>query len=564
MWIHKIPSSRLVLRFSICIVLSVLILAPLILPFTKSGKAWTYDLDVHAFRMAAFHQAVTEGNIPPKWSTQLVYGWGSPVFLFNWTLPYWMGEPFLFAGWSVVDAQKAVIIISVIFSYVAMGAFLWYWLGFWPALGGAVVYEWALFRIYLLFTGGSLGMLTVFMFWPLLFLGVLKLKHHRTVSFLFISLGMAFTMLSHQVMFLMIQPLFVLFSLMVLRKDKIVNKFPFLLVSYLTGLGLTAYFWLPAFVERNFLHMDITQTLVSKNFLDWITIFHEPGITFRNVPPLQYWYWSTGWNLYAIASIAILFLLKIVLDSKLRLKYHSMIQLMGLFTGFFFIGQYLMTPVSRVFWSYVPLLSMFQYPVRFQALSLFSASVVVSYIIYHFRKRAWIIALVIIVGTIFLNAMAIPNDRPRDMVTDEYYKESNSTADMMGEYLPSRASVEHFFDTSNRFERHPVARIIDGTGNIDTMTKRSSDVSFTVQADSPLSVVINQFYFPGWRIEANSVSIPYESYGYGEMLARMPKGSYKVRAEFTHTPIRTLGKIITVLTILVMFYFVYNIRRIKM
>src|SRR3989344_6046072 len=170
MRVYRIQSSRLFLRFSLFIVISVVILAPLILPFTKPGKAWTYDLDVHAFRMAAFHQAVLEGNIPPKWSTQLVYGWGSPVFLFNWTLPYWMGEPFLFAGWSVVDAQKAVIIISVIFSYIAMFVFLWYWQGFWPAMAGAVIYEWALFRIYLLFTGGSLGVLAAFMFWPLPFL----------------------------------------------------------------------------------------------------------------------------------------------------------------------------------------------------------------------------------------------------------------------------------------------------------------------------------------------------------------------------------------------------------
>ena len=86
MRVYRIQSSRLFLRFSLFIVISVVILAPLILPFTKPGKAWTYDLDVHAFRMAAFHQAVLEGNIPPKWSTQLVYGWGSPVFLFNWTL----------------------------------------------------------------------------------------------------------------------------------------------------------------------------------------------------------------------------------------------------------------------------------------------------------------------------------------------------------------------------------------------------------------------------------------------------------------------------------------------
>ena len=252
-------------RMLLFIVISSVILSPLIAPFFKPGRAWTYDVDIHAFRMAAFHNALKDGNIPPRWSSQLVYGWGSPLFSFNWSLPYWMGEPFLFAGWSVTDASKAVIILSVVLSYLFMFFFLREWFGFWPAMGGTAIYEWSLYRLFLLFTGGGLGMHAAFIFWPMLFWGVLTGKKNPTRAFILICLGTAGLMLSHQVMFLMIQPLLWVFILFTVRKD--MNTLTRLGGAFFAGLGLTAYFWLPAFVEQNFLHIGMTKLIVWNNFL---------------------------------------------------------------------------------------------------------------------------------------------------------------------------------------------------------------------------------------------------------------------------------------------------------
>lgn len=523
------------MRRAIFFVITIAVLTPLIAPFLKPGRAWTYDVDYHVYRMAAFHNAVLEGQIPPRWSSQLVYGWGSPLFSFNWSLPYWMGEPFLFAGFSLTDASKAVVILSVIFSYLCMFLFLREWMGFWPALGGAVIYEWSLFRIYLLFTGGGLGMHAAFIFWPILFWGVLKNKK-PVWSFVCISAGTALLMLSHQVMFLIIQPLWWIFA----RK-----RLSIALPAFIAGLGLSAYFWLPAFLEQQFINIGITELLYKTHFLDLETIFYQPGISNFN-PSLRFWYWSTGWNLFTI-----------VLASGVLLVRDRKHQVMRLFAAFFLLGQFLMTEASKPLWEIVPLLSSFQYPVRFQALSLFCASVLAAYLISKVRSGGWIVSIAVIILTAVVHSMAIPKDWPRQVIPDSYYYESESTADMMGEYLPVWADIDYFFSAS-RFERYPIARIIEGKGTIEDMTKRSSEVFFTVNAQSPVFLVINQFYFPGWRVEANSRVVPAETYGAGEMLIELPSGTSSVTARFTDTPIRTAGNLTTFGTFMGMILFGVN------
>ncbi|OGG30388.1 hypothetical protein A2971_00790 [Candidatus Gottesmanbacteria bacterium RIFCSPLOWO2_01_FULL_46_21] len=528
-------------RMLLFIVISSVILSPLIAPFFKPGRAWTYDVDIHAFRMAAFHNALKDGNIPPRWSSQLVYGWGSPLFSFNWSLPYWMGEPFLFAGWSVTDASKAVIILSVVLSYLFMFFFLREWFGFWPALGGTAIYEWSLYRLFLLFTGGGLGMHAAFIFWPMLFWGVLTGKKNPTRAFILICLGTAGLMLSHQVMFLMIQPLLWVFILFTVRKD--MNTLTRLGGAFFAGLGLTAYFWLPAFVEQNFLHIGMTKLIVWNNFLDVQTIFHEPGIT-NTTTPLQYWYWSTGWNLFIIAIVACVLLF----------RFPKKFPINGLFALFFFIGQFLMVRASGFLWSAIPLLADFQYPVRFQSLSLFCGSILGAYVIFRCRRVSWAVCIGVVAGTIAVNSMAIPTNWPRADITDAYYYQADSTVDMMGEYLPVWANVKHFFDDSERFERHPVGRIIEGDGTIDTPVKRASTVSFIVRATSPVSVVINQFYFPGWQITASGKPVASEVYGHGEMLVHLPQGISAVSARFGDTPIRAFGNSLSLATAMVMVF----------
>ena len=78
-------------HLAILLVVALALLSPLLLP----GFPQTHDGDQHFVRTAHFFHAVKEGNLLPSWAGTLNSGFGSPVFLYNWLLLYYLSIPFL-------------------------------------------------------------------------------------------------------------------------------------------------------------------------------------------------------------------------------------------------------------------------------------------------------------------------------------------------------------------------------------------------------------------------------------------------------------------------------------
>jgi hypothetical protein len=533
-------------RFIVFLIVSVLTISVLLAPFLKPGRAWTYDTDNHQFRIVAFHEAVKHGELPPGWTSQLVYGWGSPVFLFNWTLPYWMAEPFLFAGSSITDASKGVVVASIIFSFLSIFGLLFSWFGFWPGLMGAVFYEWALFRIYLLHTGGGLGTHAAFIFWPLIFWGLRVCLKNKTIGVGLMTIGLFGTLFSHQVMFLMILPLLAAVAWSAGRST--VKR---VMVALVFSLGLGAFFWLPAFIEREFLHIAMTENIVGDHFLDFQTILHQPGVTPWLIGDRRFWYWSTGWNLLIVGLISTILWFRV----KNR-KY------IGSFILFFWVGQFLLTPFSAVLWNIVPLLSTFQYPVRFQALTLFCGAILAGYVLTLVKRNQGLVAIVLITLVVTLHTFAVPAGWGREEISDSVYQSGNSTADAWGEYLPRWANVDFFTKDAGRFAHQPAGRILMGQGEVRSIEKGVNTIRFVVEAKTPVEVAINQFYFPGWVVTANSKLVKPEPFGHGEMKMTLAQGTWKVEAQFQDTPLRRVAKYMSIGTLVLgIFWLVWSKKR---
>ncbi len=539
-------------RFLFFILSSILIIYPLLSPLFTTGIPWTYDGDLHQFRMAGFHSAIKDGQIPPRWSSMLSYGWGSPVFNFNWSLPYWLSEPFLFAGWSTTAAQKMVVASAIPLSYLTMFAFLALWLGFWPAIAGSTIYIWANFRIYLLYTSGASGMEVGFIFWPLLFLPVLLIEKRKYVSaFLLTSTATALIMLSHQVMFLMIQPLF--WSFVILRQFQVKHRSIFLktICSFGIGLLISAYFWLPAIAEKQYIHIGETVHNYVAEFLSPLILFLQPGLFTLPGDNLWKYIYGTGWIVLLVVGISIIRF--IVRRDSVRL----------LFIVFFILAEFLITPYSLLFWKIIPLLPQFIYPVRFQALALFCASILTGFLLKK-NKYAPQWSLILIILILILNIRMIPQNPKRTNWNDEYYFYGDSTSDMYGEFLPKTTNSQHFFATPSRYERHDIGRIISGNGTISNTEKRSSSASFSVHAQSDVTVVLNQLDFPGWTVRANDMPVTIKPNTYGEMLFTLPPGLYQIEAAFNNTPIRSIGNVLSFTgVIFLLSYVLYNTLHIR-
>lgn len=544
--------------FFSCVVVGIAVLVsfPIIQPLFPEGIPVTFDGYNHMVRIAQFHQALLDGNIPPSWSSGLAYGWGSPLFLYNWTLPYWLAEPFLLLGMTVTESLKMVKGLSVIASFFTMFVLLKTLFSLWPSIAGATLYTWAVFRIYLLYTSGAIGMEVALIFWPLIFIPVLmarKASDGRIV--LFGAVSIALVMVTHQVMFLMMLPLwvgFVVLSALQMNQGKRYVIFCFSFLFY--GLLLSSFFWVPAFAEKSLINIDRTATNFRRDFIPMGVLLLQPGFLERTGEDWWKHVYAIGWPHVgaSVAAIILAFFSWLYRYKRFRSRDIHSFRLFVLFSCFFLLGIFLITESSEVLWEYIPLLPSFIYPIRFQALVIFCSSVLVAYVLHQMKRPFWA-TLIVIAFTLLFNIRALPQNPERTHWPDAHYFYADSTGDMMGEYLPKWAQPERFFGP-RRWDRYPAVRLAEGAATINGIVKKTTSVFFSTEVTTPAKFIINQHYFPGWTVKANDHDMPITVSPSGEMVIALPPGKQDVRAVFTYTPLRKLFVLISVLAAFVLLH----------
>lgn len=526
-------------------------LAPIIFlisPFFPHGIIKTFDGPEHLFRIAAIHQSLIDGDFPASWASHLAYGFGTPVFLFNWTLPYYLAQPFL-VHFSVIDSLKIVEASAVVASFFTMLLLLRKWFSLVPALMGAFFYCFIPHRIYLLYTSGSLGENVSFILWPLVILSVVLLSEKKyRFGFMLGSVSFALLMLTHQVMFLLVTPFW--FCLMLAYAIALKNRkiFAYGLGSWIAGLLLTAFFWVPAILEKGYIHIDEnTGWVYVGDLLPFRILLLEPGYYQLTGDQWFMHIYGFGWIALATPILWIFAYAKLLLhwDSK-----HRTALLTGLISiGFMALSLFLVTKPSLFLWRIIPLLPSIIYPYRFEALALFTASILFAGFIAKI-KPPWFLTALILVAIVILTYPAIPFTNPRIDWPDVHFYYGDSTSDMSGEFLPKWSDAEHFFG-DNRWQRYALGRITRGNGTVSSMVKRSSWVSFSVHAITPVTVTINQLYFPGWQVTANGKVLPIGKNSQGEMTILLSPGMHEVRATYVGTGLAHVTQLLSLVALCV-------------
>src|SRR6266702_2869960 len=128
-------------KFLLLLIVSVSIIAVFDLfhpcmPVTHDGKD-------HVARIANFYTSLSEGNIIPRWAGNLNWGYGHPILEFLYPLPSYIASFFHLTGFSFIDSTKLVLGIGMVLSGLCMFVWLSDFLGAWPSLIGAAMYEFA-------------------------------------------------------------------------------------------------------------------------------------------------------------------------------------------------------------------------------------------------------------------------------------------------------------------------------------------------------------------------------------------------------------------------------------
>ncbi|MBZ0292252.1 MAG: hypothetical protein K8L99_06755 [Anaerolineae bacterium] len=540
-------------------VVSFILMLPLLLQPTFHRGA---DIETHIYNTTLFGREFTDGVIYPRWLGDLYWGYGSPSGMLSKVTTYYASGLLTVLGLSPIVALKIVIWATLFGSGCAM-----YWLAmpYLPptaTLTAAIFYQLAPYAMIDLYSRMALPEYMSFLWLPLLF-GLLINCIERKSLLYPVLFAICFTaqMLTHFLIAYLTGLTLALLGLYQLWRVRENLRGPLLRVvlAGLLTLGLSAFYVLPLLVENQFLNVQwFTQGILwgdyRNNFLLNASAYN--GTDFEAV--------SIENTIIGISALFGIGVAVIVAFANLCYPHHHpsrqrnmALVMLVVFAVATFMSFSLAQPLYRV----IPQLNLLQFPWRWQTI----ATVAVAYLVGEGitwlkdmpRRKTLKFATQILIALLILQAfysifIIYINISGRGPIKEENLQEvlgqrpiENSF--VFRTFLP-RWAAEVDFATLPRPNPQVTS---ENPADINIEIWRSPRRVFTVQSESANTITLHTFWFPGWQITVNGEAItPDIQPQTGLMQIPLPAGESNIMAIFGDTPIRSAGKVISLLTLL--------------
>ena len=530
--------------FTLLLLLSLL---PIISIF-RPGLYESGDFNIHIYRSMEFYKSLTEGHVMPSWAGDLNATYGYPLFIFNYTLPYYFVCLLHFLGFSFVLSMKLFLSINFLFSAIFMyfaskklfkneaGAFV-----------STIFYQFAPYHLVDLNFKVAFGEIMVFTMLPIVFLLLQKLWEKRNILFLALSsLSGALLIMSHSITAFLIIDLFVVYGafLSIAKRDKFFF-FSTILAFVLSSLS-SLYLWLGPFYMNQY--TITTKMNVAKNSLgmDIWEMLYSPwrfGLLFQG--PKGEINTPLGYAHIFIVVVLVAFLYKKKSISKN--KYHLFFWL-----GTFFAVAFLASIYSSFLWSQIKIPILLTLPERMPILIVFILSILAGFFALNFLKKK--ILLWIIVGfTIFSTILNWGHRRVISTMGEQNLIESlpKSTMDVEAHWYAN----SKWRDVSDPWYRYIPDRhieIMKGKGELKDLERKTTLHSYVVLALTNLEIRENTLYFPGWQTSVDERLVVTKPDKDGVITFSVPKGLHFVKVEYKDIPLYKYSKIVSSIFLLIL------------
>lgn len=500
-------------------------------------------------------QCFKDLQIPCRWVPDMGYGNGYPLFNYYSAFPYYIGGILsYFLG--LINSAKALFFIPLVLGGVSM-----YLLGqklFGKEAGFAVgvLYLFAPYRALDSYVRGAVAESFAIAIIPLVFYYAVKIIEKPSKSvFLLGSFSLAAFLLSHNIMTMLFMPFVVLWGIILLYFQKWKNWKPVLL-SFVLGIGLSAFFLLPVFLEKNLVQTE-TLTQGGSNFrTHFVTVsqlftdrtWGYGGSQFGPEDTISF---QIGWPLWWFAVLALPLL---AVSFKKNLKTFA---IASFFMGMFLISIFMTHNKSAFIWEMIGNLQFAQFPWRFLSLSIFAASLLAGYFLNFFgSKFKKILVIVTVTAAVLLNwNFFIPRDfypwiNDTNKLQDPLW-EIQQKAGIM-DYLPRTA-----YEPRGRAPYNP--EIISGEISTSGYTVSSNKFSFNAKALTDSAIGVPVFDFPNWTVYVDGKEYPHgHEYDLGRISINLSPGEYKVEGVFKNTWVRLIADLLTLSSLFISVLIIRN------
>lgn len=522
---------------------------------------YSFHDEAHLANLYEMTRGISMGEIPPRWTPDFSYNFGLPFFNFYYLFPFYLGAFFyLFLKTSLFWSLKLVFLLSVPFSGIAFYFLMKKYFGKVASFSGAVIYMFTPYRAVDLYVRGAVGELWGFVAMPLVLLGYISLIEKRNLrNFLFCSISLAFLVITHNLTLVIFSPIvFVVSCFLLIRAQKKLLSFASILSATIFGLMISAYYWLPAIMEKKYMQPGTP----------FDPFDHFPFIKQLILP--SWGYGISTWGPYDGMSfqIGIINLLVIVLVLLSLLFFWKKIKItnkkmMITFSLLFFFYLFLMNIRSGFLWKALPLGEYLQFPWRALMVTTFLSSFFVGFIEYFpLKKLSNALPLLLAFLSIALTFQYFKPQKYLD-VTDNYYLK-RFFADRISSGKSSEVSLEYANWTESyipltiwakkRPENLPIKKMEMKEGTVSCEEISPINLLAEVKAEKDSEVIINNHYFPGWKayVDGNETGIKILE-PLGNMSVPVLAGEHKISVRFSETFIRSLADKISLFSIIIIF-----------
>jgi hypothetical protein len=372
--------------------LALLLSLPVIGPLLQPGYFWgAHDARHSVYFLYQFDKAIRDGVWYPRWAPDFAFGYGYPFFNIYGPLSSYVSEVFHLAGLDIVTAVKIIFGLSALLAGLTMYLFVRRLLGPPAGLIAALTYVYLPYHLFDLYVRAALAESVGFVFVPLIMGGFYEaVTRPRLSALLWAAAAYAGLMFTSNLLALLFTPILGLYVAYMLlgnlrsSEGRMVGKRGELLsltlhtspithhVSriirsglppafvLLLGLGLSAVFWLPAFLEYRYVRVDQWvggRFAFGDDFVEFFQLFSPRWGFGASIPGPDD---QAGFQIGLAASI--LFTLSFLIVPKLANE--AIRRTLYFFQGMTLLILFLTIPISYPVWTFLPLSTFAQFPWR--------------------------------------------------------------------------------------------------------------------------------------------------------------------------------------------------------
>jgi hypothetical protein len=558
-----------------------------------------YFFDAHdaphtVFFLTEFDAALRDGVCYPGWATDQALGYGYPTFVFYPPLAYYVAELFHLAGAGQVTAVKWVWALATIGAGLAMYAYGRRTLGRQRGLLAAVVYVYVPYHLADIYVRADLAEYSVFVWLPLTLLAFHRLVEQPTARRLALA-GLTYggLWLTHNVTGLVFTPLlaaYVLFRLFAESATWTVGlrRAGASLGGALLGLGIAAALILPNVFERAYIVQE-----------QWVRAGYDYTLHFLRPADLLSGTWgyapgvpgAEGGMSFQLGVVPIILSAVAVVRALVQpIRSPAKIDpgdrgLILFFAGATLLLLFLMLPLSALLWELLPLVALVQFPWRLLALTTVSLAILSGLSIstprhpvseaqdsapdneYPASKRlgprrplSGQLRLVGLTTSLCLVAVLasypytvpqytpIPESAGSPLLSIEFelkYEDMRGMTAWTEEMPPDSPLVAQYL------AGEPLVTATALAPDASVAMIRAGGASDELWVRSPEGTALRfyTYYFPGWRVYIDGEQLPDSALRpetrYGLITVDIPPGEHHVLLRWGDTPLRRVGKALT-------------------